>query len=162
MLLAVLNKSWRQHPAKQQLYGYLQSITKTMQVRRTSNAGYCWRSKDEIISDVLQWTPSHGRSARTYTQHLCTDTGCSLENLPGAMDYSDGWHERVREICASCATWWGWWWHYKQKLAQKEYKTGHNWVGKVIHWELRKRLKFPNEYMHILESVQEKETHTIS
>ena len=28
------------------------------------------------------------------------------------------------------------------KLAQKEYKTSHDWVGKVIHYELCKRLKF--------------------
>ena len=28
------------------------------------------------------------------------------------------------------------------KLAQKESKTRHDWVGKVIHWELCKRLKF--------------------
>ena len=28
------------------------------------------------------------------------------------------------------------------KLAQKEDKTKHDWVGKVIPWELNKRLKF--------------------
>ena len=28
------------------------------------------------------------------------------------------------------------------KLAQKEYMTRHDWVGKVIHWELCKKLKF--------------------
>ena len=28
------------------------------------------------------------------------------------------------------------------KLAQKEYKTRHDWVGKVIPWELCKKLKF--------------------
>ena len=28
------------------------------------------------------------------------------------------------------------------KLAQKEYKTRHDWVGNVIHGELCKRLKF--------------------
>ena len=28
------------------------------------------------------------------------------------------------------------------KFAQKEYKTRHDWVGKVIHWELCKKLKF--------------------
>ena len=28
------------------------------------------------------------------------------------------------------------------KLAQKEYKTGHDWVGMVIHWELCKKFKF--------------------
>ena len=28
------------------------------------------------------------------------------------------------------------------KLAQKEYKSIHDWVGKGIHWELCKKLKF--------------------
>ena len=28
------------------------------------------------------------------------------------------------------------------KLAQKEYKTRHNWVGQVIHWEMSKKFKF--------------------
>ena len=28
------------------------------------------------------------------------------------------------------------------KLTQKEYKSGHDWVVKVIHWELCKRLKY--------------------
>ena len=30
---------------------------------------------------------------------LCTDTGCSLEDLPNAMDDRDEWSGRVREIC---------------------------------------------------------------
>ena len=60
MLKAILNKSWRQHPLKQQLYGHLPTIMKTIQVRRTGHAGQCWRSRDELMSDVLQWTPSHG------------------------------------------------------------------------------------------------------
>ena len=73
MLRAILNRSWRQHPTKQQLYGHLPHITKTIQVRRTRHAEHCWRSKDELISDVLQWTPSHsraksGRPPRTYIQ----------------------------------------------------------------------------------------------
>ena len=33
MLRAVLNKSWRQHPTRHQLYGHLPPITKTIQVR---------------------------------------------------------------------------------------------------------------------------------
>ena len=57
MLRAVLNKSWRQHPTRLQLYGHLPPITKTIQVRRTRHAGHCWRSKDELISDVLLWDP---------------------------------------------------------------------------------------------------------
>ena len=58
MLRAVLHKSWRQHPMRLQLYGHLPPITKTIQVRRTRHAGHCWRSKDELISDVLLWTPT--------------------------------------------------------------------------------------------------------
>ena len=41
MLRAILNKSWRQHPTKQQLYGHLPPITKTIQVRWTRLAGHC-------------------------------------------------------------------------------------------------------------------------
>ena len=59
MLRAILNKSWRQHPTRHQLYGHLPPITKTIQVRRTRHAGHCWRSKDELISDVLLWTPGY-------------------------------------------------------------------------------------------------------
>ena len=62
MLRAVLNKSWRQHPTRHQLYGHLPPITKTIQVRRTRHAGHCWRRKDELISDVLLWTPTYGRA----------------------------------------------------------------------------------------------------
>ena len=42
-----------------------------------------------------------GRPTRTYQQQLCTDTGCSLEDLPEAMDDRDKWQEKVREICDS-------------------------------------------------------------
>ena len=73
MLQAIMNKSWRQHPTRHWLYGHLPPITKTIQVRRTRHAGHCWRSRDEIISDVLLWTPKYGRAkagrpARTYIQ----------------------------------------------------------------------------------------------
>ena len=91
MLRAILNKSWRQHPKRHQLYGHLPPITKTIQVRRTRHAGHCWRSWDKLISDVLLWTPTHGhakagRPARTYIQQLCKDTGCCPEDLPRAMN----------------------------------------------------------------------------
>ena len=61
MLRAILNKSWRQHPTRHQLYDHLPPITKTIQARRTRHAGHCWRSKDELISDVLLWTPEYGQ-----------------------------------------------------------------------------------------------------
>ena len=105
MLRAILNKSWRQHSTKQQLFCHLPPITKAIQVRRTRHAGPCWRSRDELISYVLLWTPSHGlakagRPARTYIQQLYTDAGCSPEDQPKAMDDREEWWERVRNIRA--------------------------------------------------------------
>ena len=109
MLRAILNKSRRQHPTRHQLYGHLPPITKTIQVRRTRHAGHCWRSKVELISDVLLWTPAYGqakagRPDRTYIQQLCEDTGCSPEDLPEAMNDREKWRERVRDIRASGTT----------------------------------------------------------
>ena len=118
-LRAILNKSWRQQPTRQQLYGYLPPITKTIQVRQTRHTGHCWRSRDELISDVLRWTPTYGqakagRPARTYIQQLCEDTRCSPEDLPEAMNDREKWWERVRDIPASDTTWW-WWYLYKHQ-----------------------------------------------
>ena len=113
MLRAILNKSWWQHPTKHQLYDHLPPITETIQVRRIRHAGHCWRSRFEIISDVLLWIPTYerakaGRPARTYIQQLYEDTGCSPEDLPEAMNDREKWRERVRDIRASRTTWWWW------------------------------------------------------
>ena len=122
MLRAILNKSWQQHPTRHQLYGHLPPITKTIQVRRTRHAGHCWRSRDELIRDVLLWIPTHGRAkagrpARTYIQQLCEDTGCCPEDLPRAMNDREEWRERVRDIRAASTIWW--WWLYDVKLKSK-------------------------------------------
>ena len=108
---AILNKSWRQYPTRHQLYGHLPPIKKTIQVRRARHAGHCWRSRDELIRDVLSWTPSHGRAkagrpARTYIQQLCEDTGCCPEDLARAMNDREEWRERVRDISATSKIWW--------------------------------------------------------
>ena len=39
--------------------------------------------------------------------------------------------ETINHIISECS-----------KLAQREYKVRHNWVGKVIHWEICKKFKF--------------------
>ena len=129
MLRAILNKSCRQHPIRHQLYGHLPPITKTIQVRRTRHAGHCWRSRDELIGDVLLWTPTYGRvkagrPARTYIQQLCEDTGCSPEDLPEAMNDREKWRERVRDIRATSTTWWWWWWLDRNT---SNYMTGLVW-----------------------------------
>ena len=124
MLRAILNKSWWQHPKRHQLYGHLPPITKAIKVRRTRHAGHCWRSRDALISDVLQWTPTFGRAkagwpVQTYIQQLCWDAGCSPEDLSEAMNDRRKWREMVRDIRASSMTWWWWWWCQYQKNGTK-------------------------------------------
>ena len=98
------------------------AITKTIQATRTRYVGLCQRSKDELISDLLSWTPSHGRAmvgrpARTDIQLFCADTGCSLEDLLGAIDDRDTWRERGREIRVGSVTWW--WWIFELYISWK-------------------------------------------
>ena len=60
-------------------------------------------------------------------------------------------HETINHIISECS-----------KLAQKEYKTRHDWVGKVIHWEMCKKFKFDHTnkwYMHNPAPVLENNTH---
>ena len=138
MLRAILNKSWLQHPTRHQVYGHLPLIRKTIRVRQTRHAGHCWRSRDELISGVLLWTPAYcrakaGRPARTYIQQLCEDTGCSPEDLPEAMNAREKWRERVRDIRA----WWWWWW-LKPNKEKNWWKTAvyyliRSWRDKGIH-----------------------------
>ena len=139
MLRAILNKSWRQHPTRHQLYGHLPPITKTIQVRQTKHAGQCWRSKDKLISDLLLWTPAYGQAkagwpARTYIQQLCEDTECNPKDLPKAMNDWEKWRERVRDICASGTTWW--WWSLPYHDTTHSYivlsvPINYKWLGRV-------------------------------
>ena len=54
--------------------------------------------------------------------------------------------------------------HIISELAQKEYKTRHDWVGKVIHWEMCKKSEFDHTnkwYMPSRETILENNTHKI-
>ena len=128
MLRAILNKSWRQHPTKHQLDGHLPPITKILQARRTRHLGHCWKSRDELISDVHLGAPTYGRAkagrpARRYIRQLCEDTGCSPENLPETMNGREKWHEGVRDIRAGGTTWWWWWSSKSWNLIEKKIFT---------------------------------------
>ena len=113
MFWAILNKSWWQHPTRHQLYGHLPPITKTIQVKRARHAGYCWRSKDKLISDVLLWTPAYAKQKQddqlehTYSSYVrIRDVAlktCQRQWMKGRSG------ERVRDIHANGATWWWWW-----------------------------------------------------
>ena len=44
---------WMQRLTKQQLYDLLPSISQTIPLRPSRHAGHRWRSKDDLISDIL-------------------------------------------------------------------------------------------------------------
>ena len=83
MLRAVLNKSLIRHLTKQLLYNYLPTISQTMQVSRARHIGQYWKSKDELISEILFWTSLHrranvGRPAKTI---IIKDNYCHISAL---------------------------------------------------------------------------------
>ena len=53
MLQAILNNSRKQHTTNQQLYGHLPPNSKSIQLRRTRDAGHSWKNKDELFYEHM-------------------------------------------------------------------------------------------------------------
>ena len=109
MLCTVLNISWKEHLTRQRLYGTLPTLSSTIRERRLRFAGHCGRTKEELVSSVLLWTPKHGytkvgRPSKTYIQLLAQDASCETEELKSLMQDRDQWRERVRLVRASHPT----------------------------------------------------------
>ena len=96
MLRAVLNISWKKHPIKSQQYGHLRLISGRLKERRFCSAGHCCRSKNELVSSLILWTPNHGssvgRPSRTFINQLEEVIGCYHYDLPVVMADRDGEH----------------------------------------------------------------------
>ena len=100
MLRTALNKSWTDHLTNAELYGCIPHVSSTIREQRLRFAGHCWRSKNEICSEVLLWEPlqgkrSRGRPRKTYIDQLTADTGYNKEDLPNAMADRYGWRQCV-------------------------------------------------------------------
>ena len=102
MLRAILNKSRKQHPTKRLMYDHLRSISQAIQVIRARHTGYCERSIEQIISDILPWTSyvhtSFGLLAKPYNHQLLVDSECRLEDFVRPGHYRDGWCEKKRKL----------------------------------------------------------------
>ena len=61
ILRAILNRSWRQHPTKQQLYGHLPPITKTIHLPKAMNDREMWweRVRDIRADGTTRWWWKH-------------------------------------------------------------------------------------------------------
>ena len=69
ILRTILNKSWKQQPTKQQLYGHLPPIMKTIQVKRSRHVGHSRRSRDELISDITAYIDEHRQDDQLESTH---------------------------------------------------------------------------------------------
>ncbi|CAM1311015.1 Uncharacterised protein r2_g2141 [Pycnogonum litorale] len=106
MLRSALNRSWKDHPTNKELYSNIPPISKSIQQQRMRFAGHCWRSKEELVGDILLWKTSHGKQSagrpkKTYIDQMMDDTGCRLEELPNAMEDRERWKKHVMDCRAS-------------------------------------------------------------
>ena len=68
----------------------------TNHVSWTTHVSHVWKNWEELIDDLLLWTPSYGHSnvglvAKTYDHQLCADTKCS--------EFEHQSHYQQRLIC---------------------------------------------------------------
>ena len=68
MLRAALNKSWESHPTNKELYGDTPKLSKSIKSQRLRFSGHCWRARTELASELLLWTPKHGKTKHTYIE----------------------------------------------------------------------------------------------
>ena len=127
-----------------QLYGRFKRLTSDISHKKT----WTWLRKGNLKRENESLLKTVQNNA-IRTNHIKAKLDKTQQNsrcwLCGNRD------ETINHIISECS-----------KLAQKEYKTKHNWLGKGIHWELCKKLKFDHAnkwYMHNPESVLENKTH---
>ena len=98
--------------------------------------GICAQIKTQVWGKVIFYSRLDLEETNIY---FC------LDNKPSKL--------RIYHIISECS-----------KLAQREYKARHDWVGKVIHWEMCKKFKFDHTnkwYMHNPAPVLENATHKL-
>ena len=103
LLRAALNISWQLHTTNKVLYGNLPKITTTIRETRLRFCGHCWRSREEIVPQLLLWEPTHGkrsqgRPKKTFIDQLIEDTGLTKEELQRAMEDRIVWRQVVNGV----------------------------------------------------------------
>ena len=105
---------------------------------------YCKKSKLIIIIIAAQDNAIRTNHIKARIDKTQQNSKC---RLCGDRD------ETINHIISECS-----------KLAQKEHKARHDWVGKVIHWEMCKKFQFDHTnkwYMHNPAPVLENDTHKL-
>ncbi len=96
LLRSALDVGWQSHTSNKELYGDLPRVSDKIKKRRLQFAGHCLRSSGQVVSDLVLWTPMHGkrsvgRPTRTYVDLLCQDTGQTPAELKTCMEDRRVW-----------------------------------------------------------------------
>ena len=87
----VKNVTWQKLITNEVLHAGIPRILTTIRERCSRFSGHCWRSINEVVSDLVLWELEHGKrsvrgQARTFVDLLEADTGVPRNCLPVAMD----------------------------------------------------------------------------
>ena len=141
-----MTKTRKQKWEEKQLYGRFKRLINNISRDKT----WAWLRKRNFKRETESFLVAAENNA-VRTNHIKTRIDKTQQKskcwLCGDRD------ETINHIISECS-----------KLAQKEYKTRHNWVGKVIHWEMCKKFKFDltnKWYMHNPAPILEDCTHKI-
>ena len=120
-----------------QLYGCFKRLINNISHDKT----WAWRRKGNFKREMA------AQNSAVRTNHIKARIDKTQQNSKCRLN------ETINHIISRCS-----------QLAQKEYKARHDWVGKVIHWEMCKKFKFDhaNKWcMHNLAPVLENDTHKL-
>ena len=114
----------KQKEEEKQLYGRFKRLINTISYQKT----WTWLRKGNFKRETESLlTAAQNNAIRT--NHIKTRIDKTKKNSKCRL--CGDREETINNIISECC-----------KLAQKEYKTRHDWVGKVIHWEMCKKFKF--------------------
>ena len=116
ILRAVLNKIWMKQLKKLKLHGHLHSISQTTQVIWRRHNVHFWKSKDELMGDVLLLTTTHGDTsfswaATSSNRQFCANIRYTWEIMSGTIDVWDGLQKVSGNLKCQCyihmySCWW--------------------------------------------------------
>ena len=129
---------------KKQLYGHFKQLISNISHKKTRT----WLRKETLREKQFLQIAAQNNAIRT--NHIKVRIDKTQQNSKCRLCDD---RDKTLDHMSRCS-----------KLVQKEYKTRYDWVGKVIHWEMCKKLKFDQTnkwYMHNPASVVENDTHKL-
>ena len=64
LLRSALGFTWKDHVSNKELYAEVPKATDTIKQKRLKLAGHCYRHPEEAASNLVLWTPNHGKRGR--------------------------------------------------------------------------------------------------